>query len=383
MAGRYSVLGTVVFVSVACNSGDDLAVGSGAAGGGGAGGAGAYGATGGGPYGGAGGAGGSTGLGGAGGQAPPDKPVGLVTYLTGSDDDADVEPAGPGVILMGGSTDVDAAFEWWKPLLAGGDVVVLRTSGSDGYNDYLYSQIGGCDSVETLMVTTASWANHPYVAWRVQHAEGIFMAGGDQATYLSHWKGTELEGALTEAFARGAVLGGTSAGCAVLGAFVFAAYDGTVYSYEALEDPYNPYMQLDRDFLALSPLAGVITDTHFAARDRMGRLVGFMARVLQDGWGTDVVGIGVDECTALVIGPAGHGEVLVQSPCGGDGSAVYLVHSSQAPTVCQPGQALTYAGLQVHKLTSGDGVTFPGGATSVAATSLSASGGALDPPDPY
>ncbi|MEQ9324206.1 MAG: hypothetical protein RIF41_33900, partial [Polyangiaceae bacterium] len=70
--------------------------------------------------------------------APPTKPTGLVTFLTGNDEDADVTPTGPGLILMGGGTDVDAAFQWWMPYLSGGDIVVLRNTGSDGYNDYLF-----------------------------------------------------------------------------------------------------------------------------------------------------------------------------------------------------------------------------------------------------
>jgi hypothetical protein len=68
----------------------------------------------------------------------PLPPAGLVHYVTGSDANADVTPTGPGLILMGGGTDVDAAFQWWKPRISGGDVVVLRASGADGYNDYLY-----------------------------------------------------------------------------------------------------------------------------------------------------------------------------------------------------------------------------------------------------
>jgi cyanophycinase-like exopeptidase len=178
------------------------------------------------------------------------------------------------------------------------------------------------------------------------------------------------------AYERGAVIGGTSAGCAVLGPFLFAATNGTVYSDEALEDPYNPFMTLDRDFLALPLLAGVITDSHFYERDRMGRLVGFLARILQDGWGGAALGVGVDERTALVVDPQGQGQVLGER-------AVYLVRSGGPPTVCQPGQPLDYPGLTVHKLLEGDTVAMPSGATPVPGQPLAAQGGALSPADPY
>jgi len=325
--------------------------------------------------------GGGTGTGGGPGtggsaEVPPEKPADLVAYLTGEDADADVAPTGPALLLMGGSQDVDEAFQWWKQYLAGGDVVVLRTSGADGYNDYLYNFIGGCDSVETLLVDTPELANSAYVDWRIRHAEGVFMAGGDQGTYLQAWKDTAVEEAIIDAHGRGAVIGGTSAGLAVLGEFIFAAYEGSVYSDEALEDPYNVYMTLDRGFLPFPHLAGAITDSHFHERDRMGRLVGFVARVVQDGWANAAKGIGVDERTALVVDPAGHGEVL------GEG-AVYVVHSNGAPAVCQAGAPLEYAGLTYHKLLAGDSVELPAGTASVPGQTLSAQGGVLSPANPY
>jgi len=307
---------------------------------------------------------------------PPIPPKKLNRWVVGAEADAPVSPNGPGLILMGGGPDVDAAFQWWKPLIAGGDVVILRTSGADGYNDYLYSTIGGCDSVETLMVTSVAFANDPYVVWAVSHAEGIFIAGGDQSTYLANWKGTALQTALQQAWNRGAVIGGTSAGLAVLGAWSFAAYQGSVVSSEALANPYDPLVSLEKDFLAYPPLARVITDSHFFQRDRMGRLVTFVARIEQDGWGDPVLGMGIDEQTALVVGPNQVGSVL------GTGK-VHLVESNGKPSQCAAGQPLVYAGLTSRKLSAGDTVQLPAGTTTVAGSSLSAQGGALTPSSPY
>jgi cyanophycinase len=296
--------------------------------------------------------------------------------MTGEEADADVTPTGPAALLMGGSTDVDEALKWWMPYAAGGDVVVLRVSGADGYNDYLYKDIGACDSVETMLVTTPVFAANAYVAWRIRHAEAIFIAGGDQADYLTLWKDSEVEDALMDAWKRGAAIGGTSAGCAVLGELMFAAYNGSVYSDEALLDPYNTYMTLERDFLALPPVAGVITDSHFRERDRMGRLVGFLGRIVQDGWASAPIGVGVDEMTALGIDPAGQGKVF-------GAGAVYVVKTSEPPAVCQPGQPLDFAGLTVHKLSAGDTVLMPAGDTMVPGLPLAAKSGALIPADPY
>ncbi|MEM1033029.1 MAG: hypothetical protein AAGN82_21965 [Myxococcota bacterium] len=128
------------------------------------------------------------GLGGSGGATPPTPPADLERYLTGADADADVTPLGPGLIVMGGGADVDSAFRWQRDRVAGGDVVVLRTSGSDGYNGYLFDDIGGVDSVETLLVTTRTLANDPWVAARITGAEAVFMAGGDKRPTWRHGK---------------------------------------------------------------------------------------------------------------------------------------------------------------------------------------------------
>lgn len=306
----------------------------------------------------------------------PPAPAELSRWLVGDEADADATPQGPALILMGGGPDVDAAFTWWQSWVDAGDVVVLRESGADGYNDYLFADIGGVDSVETLLVDTEALADDPYVVCRVAQAEAVFLAGGDQAQYMTLWKDRGLADAVMTAWDRGAVVGGTSAGLAVLGEFVFAAYNDTVYSDEALEDPYNEYMTLDRGMFGFPPLLGVITDSHFHERDRMGRLVGFLARIVQDGWAEDVLGLGVDESTALVVDAAGIGTVV------GDGS-VYALRSNGTPQACVAGQPLAYADLERVRLIAGDTIALPTGETTVAAELVSAAGGALVPANPY
>jgi cyanophycinase len=308
------------------------------------------------------------------GDPRPPVPEGMARWVTGDPEDADVDPLGPGLVLMGGGPDVDGAFAWWGDYTAGGDVVVIRTSGADGYNDYLFG-FGNADSVETMLVT-AEFADDPYVRWTLRHAEAIFIAGGNQATYLEGWMGTGVQAGIHEAWARGAVVGGTSAGLAVLGEFIYAAYNDSVYSYEALEDPYNFYMTMEQGFLALPLLDGVITDSHFGERDRMGRLLGFLARIHADGWATAAVGIGLDEHTAIVVGPDGAGTVL------GSGHA-YVVHAPSPPQTCLPGVPLAYDGLTYFALSAGDAVAFPGAQPQAAGQPIAAGGGVTVPADPY
>lgn len=306
----------------------------------------------------------------------PLPPATLSHWLTGRADDAIVAAPAGGLLLMGGGADVDAAFAWQRDRITGGDVVVLRASGEDGYNDYLFTDLGGVDSVETLLVDSVALANDPYVVWQLDHAEAIFLAGGDQAIYLASWQATPLAAALQRAWARRAVLGGTSAGAAVLGAIVYSAEHGSVYSDEALADPFDARVTLAPPLVALPPLADAITDTHFSARDRMGRLLAFVAVAIATGQSTTPLGLGLDEATALVVDREGHGTVL------GDG-AVYALSPSAPATRCTAGQSLEWSGVSLRALRAGDTITLPGGASPVAASLLGASNGSLVPSDPY
>lgn len=64
------------------------------------------------------------------------------TYFTGNTEDLITTPSG-GICLMGGASEDDEAMKWFLNRANGGDVLVLRTSGgSNGYNEYMYSDLG-------------------------------------------------------------------------------------------------------------------------------------------------------------------------------------------------------------------------------------------------
>ena len=243
-------------------------------------------------------------------------PVSLEHWLTGNAEDVQVHPDF-GVLLIGGGVEPDEGFVWWNSLINNGDVVVLRATGSDGYNTYIHTQIGGVDSVETLKVDSHRLANDDYIVQQVSRAEGIFIAGGDQWDYLSLWKDTGLHQVLREHIRQNKPIGGSSAGLAILGEWIFSASQGTVYSAEVLENPYNSYVQLHGDFLEIEALSGVIADSHFSERERLGRLIGFVGRLRAEGH--HAVGWGIDESTALLwdkeyLSVVGSGSVFFIEP---------------------------------------------------------------------
>jgi len=191
----------------------------------------------------------------------------------------------PGVVLAGGGGDNDQAMQWMLQRAGGGDVLVLRASNSDGYNDYFFSELGvDVHSVETIRFNSPAAATDPYVLRRIGEAELVFMAGGDQYDYYTYWKDTPVEDSLNQLILdKGITLGGTSAGMAILGQAYYAPAALGITSEEALSDPYHPFMDTlgYDDFLQMPYLQGLVTDTHFEQRDRQGRTLVFMARLAE------------------------------------------------------------------------------------------------------
>lgn len=105
-------------------------------------------------------------------------------------------------------------------------------------------------------------------------------------------------------------MGGTSAGLAILGNWIYTALNDTVTSQEALQNPYDSLITLGPNFIPFKLLSHFITDSHFVTRDRMGRLVTFVARLLADKNDTSVYGIGIDEKTSILIDEKGMGRVV-------------------------------------------------------------------------
>lgn len=267
-------------------------------------------------------------------------------YVTGNPENV-VTPTSGGLLLMGGSTDVDAGFQWMIEKSGGGDFVVIRATGTDAYNPWIYYDLGGVDSAATIIIQNRAAASDPFVLDQIRNAEALFIAGGDQANYVEDWKDTPVEEAINLLAARGVPVGGTSAGLAVMGQFVFSAINGTVYSDTALANPYNNKVALDTDFLSLPYMKGVITDSHFSARNRMGRLVTFLARITNDKWADQALGVGINERTALTMEPDGTARVLGES-------SVYFLKTPGVPQVCQPKTALTYHDIQVYRISVDD-----------------------------
>ena len=261
-----------------------------------------------------------------------------------------------GFALMGGGTDLDEAFRWMCNRANGGDFLVLRATGDNDYNPYI-KPLCKLNSVATLILPNREAANDPFVAETIAHAEAIIIAGGDQANYVRFWMGTPVQAGINAAIQRGVPVGGTSAGLAVMGEWVYSA-EGDVPdapnldSKMALANPMGRRVPLVHEFLEIPVLREIITDTHFAKRDRMGRLLVFLFR-LNEPDGKEIPppsfkirGIGVEQGAAVLIEPDGAATVV------GNGSG-YFVLQTRGAFVQKAGDPLTGLNVIVQKVLPG------------------------------
>ena len=271
-------------------------------------------------------------------ETSPPAPVAEPAYTSwavGDTSDVRSQPIG-GTLLMGGGKDVDAAMRWLLKRADGGDVVIIRATGGDGYNQYLFD-LQKVNSVETILINSRDLANNPAIERKIRNAEALFMAGGDQANYVDFWKDTKTEDAINYLInSKKVVVGGTSAGCGILGKTYFSALNGTVTSEEALANPYDSRVALQKDdFLDNALFDNVITDMHYINRERRGRQLVFMARMAKDWNIAQPRGIGIDEKTAVCVEPNGKALVF------GSGDA-YFLEAIEKPERCESQQTLDW-----------------------------------------
>ncbi len=266
-------------------------------------------------------------------------------YRTGDTTDVSPTPV-PGTCLMGGATEHDNAMIWFLQRASEGNVLVIRASGSNGYNNYLYSELGvTVQSVETIVFNSSIAAEDPFVLERIAKAEAIWIAGGNQWNYVSYWKDSSVGQLLNEhILTKQAPIGGTSAGMAILGGTYFSAQNGTITSSEATNNPFAFDLTLGfEDFLHSPFLEHVIPDTHYDDPDRRGRHMAFLARLATD-HGVLARGIACDEYTAICIDEHGMAHTYGEYPAYNEN--VYFLEANcegpLTPEVCEPGSSLTW-----------------------------------------
>jgi cyanophycinase len=246
------------------------------------------------------------------------------------------------VIIIGGAEDKvrDRVILNRFVALAGGrdaTVAVISTASSLGQEagEKYKGVFGdlGVGKVRTIHAVTRPQANDETVTRALRGATGIFMTGGNQLRLSSTIGGTRLADAVLEQFRTGAVVAGTSAGASAMSSHMiaFGASGAT------------PKHRMAQIAAGLGVIPGVIIDQHFQQRNRLGRLLSLIAQ------NPSLLGLGVDEDTAGVVGPDHVMEVI------GRGS-ITVVDGSQSETDAwevHGHRPLMISGVVLHSLPSG------------------------------
>jgi cyanophycinase-like exopeptidase len=123
--------------------------------------------------------------------------------------------------------------------------------------------------------------------------------------------------------------------------------DPDLASKLVLPNPFHSRVTLVRDFIKVSLLNNTLTDSHFAKRDRMGRTLVFLSRLVQDGWSANPREIAIDEKSAVLLEPDGKATVV------GFGLGAYFLRVTQPPDICKPDTPLTMKGIAAYHAPTG------------------------------
>ena len=183
---------------------------------------------------------------------------------------------------------------------------------------------------------------------RLDSVTGIWFTGGDQGRVTEALAGTPALRAMRRRYREGAVVGGTSAGAAVMSDSMITGNQtppGDTTGYYGDEYPAIARRRVEV-VPGLGFLPGAIVDQHFIRRERHNRL---MSAVLER---PSLLGVGIDESTALEVGPDGRWRVLGES-------AVVIYDAREARVTRRDSPLLGATGLRVHILPTG-GIFDPG-----------------------
>jgi len=240
----------------------------------------------------------------------------------------------------------DIPYAWFVTQADSGIIINIDVSSTASWYTGYFGLFGADPASQDLQIATRAAANDPATADLLRSASGIFIEGGDQWDYVETWDGTLVEQAIMDVFNAGGVIGGTSAGLAVLGEVDFTAQYGSVIAPEALANPCRLDIALSNELLPLLP--GVLTDSHFHSRGRLGRLIPMLARWEHE-TGEWLTGLGIADNTAACLEPDGTITVWGE----GSVSVIYTEPDVTNNVDCASTQALASTSLRMDQLVHG------------------------------
>jgi cyanophycinase len=268
---------------------------------------------------------------------------GYGSTATASADDAVIRGS---LLIAGGGTLPPEIKERFVELASGaGSARILVLPMASGHPDTgpeqaeEFRSLGAEASSVSLTRTEAESASSGEV---LEGVTGVWFTGGDQSRVTAAIGETPFLTALHELYRNGAVLGGSSAGAAVMSPLMITGDEHNPLKDRPDDDQTDAFLTIVRDNIVatrgLGFLPGTIVDQHFVRRKRHNRL---LSLVLEH---PDLVGVGIDESTAVEVGADGVWRVL--------GERVVVIYDARRAQGPKTG-ALEAAGVALHVLSAG------------------------------
>jgi cyanophycinase len=253
------------------------------------------------------------------------------------------------LFIVGGGTQPDSLVARFVELAGGRGhariaVVPMASGDAQASGDEKAAQLREFGADAFVLLLTRAQAESATTARRLDDVTGVWFTGGDQTLLAPILRGTPTLAAMKARYRAGAVVGGTSAGAAVMSDSMLTGNQhpaGDTLGYYGDEFP-----TIARGVIDVAPglgfVSGVILDQHFVRRERNNRL---FAAVLER---PTLLGAGIDESTALEIGPDGTWTVR--------GLGAVVLYDARAAHLTPSGRALGASDVRVHLLPAGSSV---------------------------
>jgi cyanophycinase len=254
------------------------------------------------------------------------------------------------LVIAGGGPQPDSTYARFFELAGGAGkarIVVLPMASSDadaGKELTADFQKMGAASSERVVLDRVT-ADSEAAVEKLRGVTGVWFGGGDQVLLTKAIRGSRVEAAIHAIYEGGGVVGGTSAGAAVMSTPMITGDEKHPGGVRPLpKDSPDAWITIARDDVVtedgFAMLPGAVVDQHFVRRRRNNRL---LSVVLEN---PRLVGVGIDESTAVEVRPDGTWKVL--------GSSVAVVFDARKAAVTGSGApALGAANVALHVLPGG------------------------------
>jgi len=265
------------------------------------------------------------------------------------------------LVIVGGGPIPDEINRRFLDLAGGAGnarIVVLPMASESGAESGAekaesFRKLGAVNAVSLNLTRKDTGADS--IARLLGQATGIWFPGGDQSRLTATILGTAVLDSIRSRYRHGAVVGGTSAGAAVMSDPMISGDERRPGGARPPSDSSDGWMTIDRDDVVLVPgfglLPDVTVDQHFLRRRRHNRLISV---VLEH---PTVVGIGIDESTALVVSPKGPWQVI--------GASQATIYDARRATVAPPGKPLGASEIRMHVVPAGGTFDLATGASTI------------------